>query len=134
MSRSFRAITRSISAIASETLQPVNQPADGEPRFCTCRAEVMRRALAYLSRDVNPKMMYPLVLVGPGLGLRGVHRRRVFPADRGLACLDVHGHRPGHASAPLFGDGPYRTIADVEYATVSWSTGTASDVSTARLA
>ncbi|MGY1945136.1 IS3 family transposase [Nocardia asiatica] len=25
-------------------------------------AEVMRRAVAYLSRDVNPKMMYPLVL------------------------------------------------------------------------
>ncbi|MBY6540097.1 IS3 family transposase [Rhodococcus sp. BP-349] len=87
-------------------------------------AEVMRRAVGYLSRDVNPKMIYPLVL---DLAAEGVpvtvtcrvlgfstqafykwKKAPVTQRDWDDAHL-IHAARSIHADDPAFG---YRFIAD----------------------
>ncbi|WP_307090985.1 IS3 family transposase [Rhodococcus sp. SORGH_AS_0301] len=87
-------------------------------------AEVMRRAVGYLSRDVNPKMIYPLVLDLAadgvpvtvtcrvlGFSTQAFYKWKKAPVtqrDWDDAHL-IHAARSIHADDPAFG---YRFIAD----------------------
>ncbi|PTT61306.1 IS3 family transposase [Arthrobacter sp. HMWF013] len=86
--------------------------------------EILRRAAAYLARDINPKMMYPLVtdLAVDGVPVavtcrvlgfskQGYYRWRASPVtDRDWADAHVvNAAREIHADDPAFG---YRFIAD----------------------
>ncbi|WP_204868580.1 MULTISPECIES: IS3 family transposase [Nocardiaceae] len=114
-------------------------PADGSPtssesvelrearkriKMLEQEAEVMRRAVGYLSRDVNPKMIYPLVLDLAadgvpvtvtcrvlGFSTQAFYKWKKAPVtqrDWDDAHL-IHAARSIHADDPAFG---YRFIAD----------------------
>ncbi|WP_110882097.1 IS3 family transposase [Mycolicibacterium vulneris] len=115
---------RPASAAASGDVSAQLREAHKRIKLLEQEAEVMRRAVGYLSRDANPKMMYPLVLDLAddgvpvtvtcrvlGFSTQAFYKWRKAPVsqrDWDDAHL-INAARDIHADDPAFG---YRFIAD----------------------
>ncbi|MCV7205775.1 IS3 family transposase [Mycolicibacterium peregrinum] len=117
-------VDRPASAAASDDVAAQLREAHKRIKLLEQEAEVMRRAVGYLSRDANPKMMYPLVLDLAadgvpvtvtcrvlGFSTQAFYKWRKAPLsqrDWDDAHL-INAARDIHADDPAFG---YRFIAD----------------------